>query len=118
MKGMRHGTGIQYFSANAWYRGHWKDDKMHGEGEYRDYETWQFGTFRNGLFYEGVGQIVDEKKNRYHITVSQYKEVSRKSTMPQQIPEEETSGIESIKAPKRVPWNGYYFRSRLEARFV
>jgi hypothetical protein len=124
---------------SSWYRGNWRDDEQHGYGEYRNKLQWKEGQYRNGVLCDGVLQeFVD--KYWYACTVTNYRTTHRRCHVPQsflrqlQDPKEETniffetddydddglvmhSTAQNANKARRTVWNGYLFRSRLEARW-
>eukprot|EP01080_Neovahlkampfia_damariscottae_P004297 gene4297-7653_t len=116
IKGQREGTGVQYLSGKSYYRGGFKANKRHGSGEYFDQTDWRYGEWKCNLFCDGIGQFFDqEEKQRYALKYQNFEEFNKRCLIPN-IKEKEEEHLGPLMS-KRTIYNGYYFRSRLEARW-
>lgn len=133
---------------HAWYRGEWNNDQRCGWGEYRTKTSWKSGQWKRDELLDGIGIVTDENDSlKYSITITNFRITSRKCMVPQNFlnslqecedlleslegeeSQQEQQAIDDYEAnnngpsnplyaPKRALWNGFCFRSRLEARWA
>jgi hypothetical protein len=116
--GKRDGIGIQYLEGKNYYRGSFKNNKKNGIGELFEETLWKYGTWKNGAFFDGIGQSFDlEEKKRFSFKFQNFEEYNKRCLIPSGSPSEEKEIIFGPLTSKKTIHNGYYFRSRLEARW-
>ncbi|KAL9645842.1 hypothetical protein ABK040_003574 [Willaertia magna] len=127
---------------HEWYRGEWEDDIRSGMGEFRSNNEWKYGMWKNNDLKDGIGIIKEYLNDNlitpficYLVIYEKFKIISKKSQIPstllphvlnncsllKQLNDDSYQLIllnNNQKTPKRVIYNGYCFRSKLEMKWA
>jgi hypothetical protein len=107
----------------SWYTGEWSRGYYHGHGELRNSNTWKFGTWAFGRFRSGDSQIMGKQMGIecwFRLCIEKGMVTKRLCMVPRKDMVNLVSQMAKVTngCSKRVFYNGYYFRSRLEMRWA
>jgi len=136
---VRDESGHEY---HEWYRGEWVEDLRNGRGEFRTKYEWKSGLWKNHELRDGIGVIREVIDPSEAIVTDQlcsmtifekFKKTTQKAHIPSTLLPHifHMDGLQKLnivdaivvfgnqqKTPKRTIYNGYCFRSRLEAKWA
>lgn len=103
--------------------GEFKNGKKHGVFQIRKQNYFRIGQWKNGILYNGYGQDFDKDEGMYSYAVIDYEVQKKAYSIPSnyytKFDQEDTVQLKSDKKKaKKIVYNNYCFKSRLEAKWV